>query len=131
MLPINIKRLKYRRHYCLYATLGMRFLLHLYIGINNFRLESCLKVRLSILGASQNTILSGFFPSGSHQSVQMHPKKKRNQTHVTWNAVEWLSDIRLYVSNTTVYMAHVLHRFHFSLVENSVIYIFSQVISNT
>lgn len=124
------ERLKYSRHYCLYATLGMRFLLHLHIGINNLRLESSLKVRLSILGASQNIILSGFFPSGSHQSVQLHPEK-RNQTHIAWNAVGWLSDIQLCVSNTTVDMANVLHRFHFSLVENSVIYIFSQVLSAT
>lgn len=120
------ERLKYSRLY----SLGMRFLLHLHIGINNLRLESWLKVRLSILDASQNIILSGFFPSGSHQSVQMHPEK-RNQTHVTWNAVGWLSDIQLCVLNTTVYTANVLHRFYFSLAENSVIYIFSQALSAT
>lgn len=87
-------------------------------------------MRLSLQGASQNIILSGFFPSDSHQSVQQYPAK-RKQTHVTWNAVGWLSDIHLCVSSSIVVMADAFHSFHVCVVQNSLHYIFSQTLSVT
>ena len=114
---------KGRLKYSLYATFGMKFLLHLHIGRNDLRLESWWKVRLSIQGASQNIILSVFFPSDSYQSVQQY-LGKRNQTRITWNAVGWLSNIQLCMSNSIVIMADAFHSFHVCVVQNSLNYIF-------
>lgn len=116
--------------YSLYATLEMRFLLHLHIERNDLRLEGWWKVKLSIQGANQNIILSVFFPSDSHQSVQQYCGK-RNQTHVTWNAVGRFSDIQLCMSNSIISTADAFHSFHICVVQNSLNYIFSQTLFAT